>query len=119
MLYDIVLLGMFSILSLIMGFIGVYLVHRELSIRLVARNTWIIIGIILLASSFAICLGRFTRWNSWDILLKPAGLLFDVSDRLINPAVHTQTYQLTLVFFLLLASIYWVVWEMARLLRAR
>lgn len=119
LLYDIVMLTSFALSGLIMGFISVYLIHTELNKRLRPPQTWTIIGTIFLASSFAICLGRFTRWNTWDIFLKPAGLLFDVSDRIVNPSAHGETYVVTAVFFLLLFSIYWVVWETTQLLRSK
>lgn len=116
LMYDIVLLMGFVIASLAMGLASVYLVHRELMRRLPVRYAWGIIGFVILASSFAITLGRFTRWNTWDIILKPAGLLFDVSDRVVNPGAHGETYVVTATFFLLISSIYWVVWEAARVI---
>lgn len=119
LLYDIVMLTSFALSGLIMGFISVYLIHVELGKRLKPPQTWVVIGTIFLASSFAICLGRFTRWNTWDIFLKPAGLLFDVSDRVVNPSAHGETYVVTAVFFVLLFSVYWVVWETSQLLRSK
>lgn len=119
LLYDIVMLTSFALSGLIMGFISVYLIHVELGKRLRPPQTWVVIGTIFLASSFAICLGRFTRWNTWDIFLKPAGLLFDVSDRVVNPSAHGETYVVTAVFFVLLFSVYWVIWETTQLLRSK
>lgn len=119
LLYDIVMLTSFALSGLIMGFISVYLIHVELGKRLKPPQTWVVIGTIFLASSFAICLGRFTRWNTWDIFLKPAGLLFDVSDRVVNPSAHGETYVVTAVFFVLLFSAYWVIWETTQLLRSK
>lgn len=116
LLFDIGMLTSFVITGLIMGCISIYLVHTELRKRIRPGQAWVLVAGLFLASSFALCLGRFTRWNTWDILLKPAGLLFDVSDRFINPAVHSQTYIVTGVFFVVLLSIYWVIWEAAQLI---
>jgi uncharacterized membrane protein len=117
LLFDIVLLSSFMISGLIFGLISIYMVHAELVKRLREKYAYGLIGLIILACSFAICLGRYTRWNTWDILLQPAGLLFDVSDRLINPGLHAQTYQTTLTLFMVLFATYIVFWEGARLLR--
>lgn len=120
LLFDIVLLMSFIVTGLILGFVGVYMLHRELDARLTRPlYGYGIIGVVLLAVSFAVCLGRYTRWNTWDILLQPAGLLFDVSDRVINPSSHLQTYQTTFILFLLLFATYAVIYEGARLLRAK
>ena len=111
LLFDVVLFTSFAVSGLIIGYISLFLVHNELSKRLLQKQAWVIVGLIFLASSFAIYLGRFSRWNTWDILLKPTGLLFDVSDRFLNPDMHHQTYETTLIFFVLLFPVYWVIWE--------
>lgn len=117
LLFDITLLTGFIVSGLFLGYLSVYLVHLEVLKRLRERWVYAILAVLFLAVSFAICLGRYTRWNTWDILLQPAGLLFDVSDRLLNPAGHMQTYQTTLVLFILLFSSYTVVYEAARFLK--
>lgn len=119
LLFDVVLLMSFIINGLVLGYISVYLVHRELIKRLSYNSSYAIIAVLFLAVSFAICLGRYTRWNSWDIILRPAGLLFDVSDRLLYPTSHLQTYQTTAVLFLLLFSLYAVIWEAVSVLRRK
>lgn len=117
LLFDISLLTSFMISGMIYGFMSIYMIQVELMKRFKEISVYSLVMFLFLASSFAICLGRYTRWNSWDILLQPAGLLFDVSDRLINPDDHMLTYQTTLVLFVLLASIYIVIYESARFLR--
>lgn len=119
LLFGITILMSFIMAGLIFGFLSVFYIHREIVKRLGEGYSYLIVGAIFLLVSFAVCLGRYTRWNTWDILLRPAGLLFDVSDRLINPTIHLQTYQTTLTLFLLLFSSYIVVWEAARLMRAK
>ncbi len=110
-LYDITMLASFMVNGLILGSISLMLIHRELAKRLSPRQTTGLIMLLLLGSSFAIYLGRFTRWNTWDLVLQPAGLLFDVSDRFINPAAHPQTFSVTLLLFIFLAAFYFVIWE--------
>lgn len=117
LLFDITLLMSAILAGLTFGYLSVYTVHRELRNRVSERTAYAIVSVIFLAVSFAICLGRYTRWNSWDIVLQPAGLLFDVSDRLINPDAHLVTYQTTLILCILLVSMYAVIYEAARFLR--
>ena len=117
LLFDITMLMSFISAGFAFGFASLYLIHCEILKRTSELRAFGFVGLILLASSFAICLGRYTRWNTWDILLQPVGLLFDVSDRLINPAAHLQTYQTTVILFLLLFVCYLVIWEAVRWLR--
>ena len=100
--------------GLAFGFISLFLVHKQLMKRLSVRSTHAAIAFILLVCSFAIYLGRDLRWNSWDLLTNPFGILFDVSDRFINPGAHPETFTTTLAFFVLLGSIYLVIWQLAK-----
>lgn len=117
LLFDITLLVSFILNGLIMGYLSMYLVHMALKTRLRERDAYLAVTVIFLLVSFAICLGRYSRWNTWDIILQPAGLLFDVSDRVINPGGYMQTYQTTGILFLLLLGGYVIVYEAIRLLR--
>lgn len=109
--FDVVMLTSFMLNGLALGFYSVFLVHKELKKHFSPHFTMTVIGIVFLLCSFATYLGRFTRWNSWDILLQPFGLLFDVSDRFVNPAMHDETYLATSSLFVVLFSAYMVVWS--------
>jgi uncharacterized membrane protein len=115
-LYDIAMMSSFVINGLILGYLSVWLVHRLLLERFRMRYAHGIVALVFLASGFAIYLGRFLRWNTWDILFNPAGLLFDLSERIINPLTHSQTYIVTLVFFLVISSTYAIIYELTRTL---
>lgn len=117
LLFDVALLTSFTITGLILGNISVAIVHQKLQNRWGERYAYGIVATIFLLASFAICLGRYTRWNTWDVLFRPAGLLFDISDRVINPSAHLQTYKTSLILFVLLLSIYAVCWEGSRYMR--
>lgn len=110
-LFYVVTLLSFTISGLLLGYSSLYIVHRQLLKRLKARLAHLLITAILLLSGFAIYLGRELRWNTWDVLINPAGLIFDVSDRFTNPAAHSRTFQVTLLFFILLGSLYTIIWQ--------
>lgn len=98
-LFDSVLLFSFSLTGLLLGLGSLGIVHAWIGRYVKPRTGWVFVVGVVLASSFAIYLGRYLRWNSWDIALNPLGLLFDVSDRVINPGAHPATFTTTLLFF--------------------
>lgn len=116
--YDVVLFMSFIINGFITGFMSIYLVHVELARRVRRRDAHVVIASVLLIASFAIFLGRFLRWNSWDVFLHPAGVLFDVSNQFISPA-SPSAFVTTASFFILLASSYAVVWTLAMYAHSR
>jgi uncharacterized membrane protein len=109
-LYDIVMVGTLVISGFILGFTSLFLIHKELLKRFGNRRAGqLVTGIILLAS-FAIYLGRDLRWNSWDVVANPGGIILNVSDRLIDPLGHLRAFNVTGLFFVLLSVIYLAVW---------
>lgn len=116
LVYYAVLLFSFAVNGMILGYTSLYHVHKQLEAR-IGRKSHFTAGGILLACSFAIYLGRYLRWNTWDIVANPAGVLFDVSDRIINPVSHGQTFQVTALFFVLIGSLYILFWKTLQMLR--
>src|SRR5690606_18992878 len=106
----------FIINGLILGYISIYIIHVQLLKKLSSRAILGTLGFVFMACGFAIYLGRYLRWNTWDVLINPFGLLFDISERIINPVVHIQTYIVTLSFFVLLSGTYAVVYQLTRVL---
>lgn len=43
---------------------------------------WIIVGFILLLSGVGVYIGRFNRWNSWDIVSRPGQIVIDLMNDL-------------------------------------
>ena len=118
-LYDAVMFTSFIFTSVILGFSSLYLIHGEFRKRLSARAAGGWVAAVLLLCSFAIYIGRDLRWNSWDIFINPTGLLFDLSDRFLHPRNYGQMSLTVISFFVLLTSMYGLVWYATRLLRQK
>lgn len=117
LLFDAVMFMSFILNGLAAGMASVFLMQAMAQRRFVRKNVHIAVGLVFLLCSFAIYLGRDLRWNTWDILVNPAGILFDVSERVINPLTHIEAFSTTALFFVLLSSIYIVVWEFVAAVR--
>ena len=74
----------------LVGMVSLAQVHHHLRARLpaVAANA-IILGVVAL-SAFGIYLGRFLRWNSWDVVTRPGHLLGELSSMVLNPFDHPR-----------------------------
>jgi uncharacterized membrane protein len=107
--FDAVLLFSASVVGLMMAFVSLYLAEAHLlSVKLRKFRAPFIL-LVLFLGSFGVYLGRFLRWNSWDIISNPFQLLLSISDRIISPLDHLQTWTvtgtLTIFFYLLYISI--------------
>lgn len=68
---------------------------------------WAFVTTALVLSGFGIYLGRYLRWNSWDVLTNPLMLFYDILNRVLHPLAYPRTYGVTVLFsvFLLLGYI--------------
>ena len=102
--FDVLMLSTFAWTGLMLGFVSLHLIHRAAARIAGPACGWaaVVAGIGLCA--FGVSLGRFQRWNSWDLFARPLSLLGDVADRAFNPLSHPRTTAATLGFaaFLLL-----------------
>lgn len=116
-LFDVVMFTSFIFNGVILGYMSLFLIHQELLLRLTKRSANTIIGVVLAVCSFAIYLGHDLRWNTWDVLSNPGGILVDVSNHFLNTRSQQEVYTTTLSFFVLLGSLYIVIWFIARNMR--
>lgn len=96
--YDVALLASCAGTGLLLGYCSLAEVQGAVARKFSARVGWGIAIVVLFLSGFGIYLGRFLRWNSWQIASKPFGLLADIFDRGYNPMEHPRTIGVTLVY---------------------
>jgi len=114
-LYNSVMFTAFIYLAVFMGMVSLYLIHQQLKKRLYSYTAMSLILVLILGCCTAIYLGRDLRWNSWDVVLHPAGLLFDISNLILRPQAYPLMIKTVLSFFVLLASAYWLTWRLAKI----
>ena len=95
--FDIALLTSFAGAGLMLGWGSVATVQDTLA-RTSSRLTgWLVAAGSLLLSGYGIYLGRFLRWNSWDVLSRP-GALLDVVDGHARGHDVSQPASVTIVY---------------------
>jgi len=115
-LFDAVMFSSFIFIGVALGLSSLFLVHIQFRKRFNSGVVLTWLAAIFLLCGFAIYLGRDLRWNSWDVLTNPGGLLFDVSDRAIHPRSYPQMFLTTGSFAVMLANIYMLSYRGVQLL---
>lgn len=105
--FDLVLVLSFAWVGLLFGMFSLWEIEQLLEKRIGRVKTAILSSSFLFLAAFGIYLGRFLRWNSWDILDHPSGILYDISDRVLNPIDHPTTWGVTLFMGFFLNLAYW------------
>ena len=74
----------------LVGIISLAQVHHHLRAKFSAlKANAAILGVVAL-SAFGIYLGRFLRWNSWDVVTRPGQLLGELGAIVLNPFDHPR-----------------------------
>jgi uncharacterized membrane protein len=104
--YDLIVILSYAWTGLICGFISLKDIENRLSDYGNRNVINSVIVLFLFMSSFGVYLGRFLRWNSWDVLNNPFGLFSDIVVRLIYPMEYTKTWGVTVLMGLMLNFMY-------------
>ena len=112
--FDIGVLMLFAWTGLLLGFVSLYWVQEFLRARLGRVRGVVAAAAVLALSGYGIYLGRFARFNSWDVLLRPLDVAAQLAGVLLDPRSHPRTLAVTLLYGALLALAYLTLLAFAR-----
>lgn len=104
--YDALMSFSFALAGLLTGLYSLLKVHRLVEKIWNSSFAWTAVSGSLFLSSYGVYLGRFGRWNSWDILTHPFSLVRYSVSNLHDPLA----IKLTLVFSFAMLIIYGAFW---------
>lgn len=104
--YDATMLFSFAWNGLCAGLVSLWIIQNLAHIELGKWISWLLVFFTVAASGFGVYLGRFLRWNSWDLITNPRLLLMDVAHLVLNPFDHLFAVAFTLLFSALLFLAY-------------
>jgi uncharacterized membrane protein len=99
--FDVALLFVFAFLGMMVGLRSLRIFQTELAGLYGRAMSWVFVVVTALLAGVGIYIGRFLRWNSWDILRDPLGLVRDFSTQLATPEVWPRLIGVTLLYALL------------------
>jgi len=117
--FDVILLIWFAWTGLLLGIISLYFMQEIVNRWFTPATGWLFAIFVISLSSFGIYLGRFGRWNSWDLWQNPTAVLRDVYDVVRHPRANLSTVGFTLIFTLFFLFIYLSIFFFGRLMAER
>jgi uncharacterized membrane protein len=105
--FDLVLILSFAWTGLLFGFLSLWDIENLLKKKLAPLPVKLIAAALLFVGGFGVYLGRYLRWNSWDLITRPFPLFYDIGERFFNPREHQAAWGMTLFMGLFLNMVYW------------
>ncbi|MEP6675901.1 MAG: DUF1361 domain-containing protein [Ferruginibacter sp.] len=106
--YDALLFFSAAVAGLMMAFVSLYRVEIFIAQKLKKTKAFFLMIGILFMGSFGVYLGRFYRFNSWDIIHDPFYLAKSIFGQLLFPQDHLHTWAVTILFTIIFTLLYYI-----------
>lgn len=116
---DLVLILTCALTGLVIGFVSLYLMQSSVRRMAGATASWVFIAAIAGLSGIGICLGRFLRLNSWDVLLRPGRLVQRLGDWMGTALDSPLAIALPVLFGAFLFTAYLMLYALTHLSQAQ
>ena len=103
--------------GLILGLISLLQVEQFLSLHIQPYKVKALVILSFFLCGYGIYIGRFLRYNTWDVIAQPKGLLIDTIQNSIHPFHHPRTWAFTVLFAVMMAVIYYTLKSLIDLFR--
>lgn len=114
MIYDVFLIFSSASVGLMLGFHSFFHIEQIIKTKYSPRFTSLIMGLIMIIISFGIYLGRFMRFNSWDVFVNHTSLIKNVWKIFSQSTANIEVYLYTGLFFFFLYLSY-NAWKQANI----
>jgi len=112
--YDLLLILCFAWNALLMGILSVR--HMEKIIQSIwsYRFEWLFVYPVMLLNAIGIYIGRYLRFNSWDLLSNPFRLIADTTQILAHPIFYRNAWAMTICFSFFLGILYMTLKKLSK-----
>ena len=105
---DVLVVTSFAYNGLVLFFLSLLDMETILKTYIQGKKRFYLMTCILFLTGFGIYLGRFLRYNSWEIVQNPLALIADIIDIVRHPLLHLQAWVFTLTFGAFLSVGFWM-----------
>lgn len=105
---DVLVVSSFALNGLLMFSLSLLDMETLLNHYLKRKITKFVMIFILFLSGFGVYLGRFLRYNSWEILRHPLNLFNDIFNIILLPNLHLEAWLFTFLFGVFLSIGFWI-----------
>ncbi|MDD7885355.1 DUF1361 domain-containing protein [Flavivirga sp. 57AJ16] len=105
---DVLVVTSFALNGLLIFSLSLLDMETLLNQYLKRKTTNFVVIFILFLCGFGVYLGRFLRYNSWEILQYPSNLFSDIFNIILQPNQHLEAWLFTFLFGAFLSIGFWM-----------
>lgn len=103
---DLIMILSFALTGLVLGLTSVRHLWEDRQIP--AKLKGLLFPAIFLLTAFGVYLGRYLRWNSWEVVSAPGSLVSDLMQWVYHPSLLKEPLAFTIGFGVLLWMLFWL-----------
>ncbi|OBR68974.1 hypothetical protein A7K91_14930 [Paenibacillus oryzae] len=103
-----------AILGVLLGSYSLFSVQNLVKKSFGVIASWIFVIIVFILSSFGIYIGRFVRWNSWDVLMRPGYIFEEIVIMLTDASTLYHVFSFCKFMFMILIISYVPIYVITR-----
>lgn len=111
---DLIMILSFAMTGLLLGYLSLYVMQKKVARRFGQVAGWSFAIGTLALSSFGIYIGRFERFNSWDVVFNPIELAQQIWMIFRHPFDHLPAYAVSALFAVFLVGMYLALYHFTR-----
>ncbi len=112
---DLTLILLCAITGLVLGFVSLYLMQSVVERMLGRPVSWLFAAAVAALSGFGIYLGRFMRFNSWDVLFRPRQVYLGIGNWVADPLANGNSLAFPMLFGAFLFVSYLMLYALTHL----
>lgn len=90
--YDVMMLIWFAFTGVLLGMVSLFLMQEIVRREFGRWMGWGFVALVTALSSAGVYVGRFLRWNSWDIFRNPSGMAQYTFERIQDPSLQSVVF---------------------------
>lgn len=103
-------MGFASWIGIMLGVVSLRVVHAEATRRTNALLGWGVVGAAVLLCAVGLVIGRFQRWNSWDLISNPKSVASTTYGWVSSPIANVQSTGVAVVVAAFFGLAYLTIW---------
>jgi uncharacterized membrane protein len=112
--FDLLLIFSFAWNGLLLGLLSVRQIEKILAPRLLFKREYLFVVPVMVLNALGVYIGRYLRYNSWDIITNPFRLVVDIAHIISHPIVNKNAWGMTFLFSTFLVLMYSTIRKISR-----
>lgn len=112
--FDLALIFSFAWNGILLGVVSLRQMEKMVQLNFPFITEWQFVYPIMLLNAFGVYIGRYLRYNSWDVLASPFQLTQDIIYMLIHPIQYRFDWSMIICYSVFMTLIYLAIKRMSK-----